>query len=180
MDSPLVNRIFRRLFAHDTCSRLRSQRPSSPLLLPQCQQRTFAITARRQRDKKYGAKPQEQESWQPRSELVVDEKVTEFKRYPVVTADELRERKERPRRVKMLMRDFIEGRISQLTHIQPKLTFHRQPIQSALWLLLQTSCHLLPRRTLRLPQDQRRTGLLPTIRPTLFRIRRQTGRKGTQ
>jgi hypothetical protein len=33
----------------------------------------------------------------------------EFQRYPMVTAMDLRGRKERPRRVKMFMRDFIEG-----------------------------------------------------------------------
>jgi hypothetical protein len=33
----------------------------------------------------------------------------EYNKYPMVTADQLRGRKERPRRVKMLTRDFIEG-----------------------------------------------------------------------
>jgi hypothetical protein len=125
MDSPLANRIFRRLFAHDTCSRLRSQCPSRSPSLPQCQPRTFSLTAHRAREKKYGVKPTEQKSWQPRSELTVDDKLSEFKRYPMVTADELREKRERPRRVKMLMRDFIEGEIAPLKYIQTHTNFKK-------------------------------------------------------
>ncbi len=33
----------------------------------------------------------------------------EYKKYPMVNCQDLRGRTERPRRVKMLMRDFIEG-----------------------------------------------------------------------
>lgn len=33
----------------------------------------------------------------------------EYQKYPMVTANQLRGRRERPRRVKMLTRDFIEG-----------------------------------------------------------------------
>jgi hypothetical protein len=48
--------------------------------------------------------------WQQRTEIFVQDMSKEFRRYPVVTADGLRGRKERPKRVKMLTRDFIEGR----------------------------------------------------------------------
>ena len=47
-------------------------------------------------------------SWQQRTDHFPLDKAEDFKRYPTVTADGLRGRKERPRRVKMLMRDFIE------------------------------------------------------------------------
>lgn len=111
MDSPLVNRIFRRLFAHDTCSRLRTSRqlpPHRARILPQYQRRTlFGVS--KDPEKKYGAKPGDQRAWQQRVELSVEGRTEEFKMYPMVTADTLRTRKTRPRRVKMLLRDFIEG-----------------------------------------------------------------------
>jgi hypothetical protein len=47
--------------------------------------------------------------WQPRSDHVPLGRMAEFERYPTVTAHSLRTRSERPRRVKMLMRDFIHG-----------------------------------------------------------------------
>lgn len=37
------------------------------------------------------------------------DKLRDYKRYPTVTSDMLRSRRERPKRVKMLSRDFIEG-----------------------------------------------------------------------
>jgi hypothetical protein len=49
-------------------------------------------------------------NWQQRSDLFSEDKLEEYNKYPMVTADQLRGRRERPRRVKMLTRDFIEGR----------------------------------------------------------------------
>ena len=46
--------------------------------------------------------------WQQRTDHFPQDKLQEFQKYPNVTADGLRGRRERPRRVKMLMRDFIE------------------------------------------------------------------------
>lgn len=48
-------------------------------------------------------------NWQQRSDIFPFDMSEEFKTYPMLTADQLRGRKERPRRVKMLTRDFIEG-----------------------------------------------------------------------
>lgn len=109
MDSPLVSQLFRQLFSHRTCSRLRS-----PLSLP------FRIAGvqRTQQWRKFssgGARlednAQRESHWQQRTDLFPLDKSKDFEKYPMVTADGLRSRKERPKRVKMLMRDFIEGSI---------------------------------------------------------------------
>ncbi len=47
--------------------------------------------------------------WQQRSNAFTKDKSEEYMKFPMVTANELRGRKDRPRRVRMLMRDFIEG-----------------------------------------------------------------------
>ncbi|KAF4589482.1 COG1565 domain protein [Ophiocordyceps camponoti-floridani] len=46
--------------------------------------------------------------WQQRTDVLPTDRGDEFAHYPYVTAKELRKRKERPRRVKMLLRDFID------------------------------------------------------------------------
>jgi hypothetical protein len=57
-------------------------------------------------------------SWQMRTEILPEDKSEEFARYPTVTAEQLKSRKERPKRVKMLMRDFIEGLLHDCTLIE--------------------------------------------------------------
>ncbi|CAK7562441.1 MAG: hypothetical protein SEPTF4163_000285 [Sporothrix epigloea] len=46
--------------------------------------------------------------WQQRTDMFPEDMSAEYAEYPMVTVQELRQRRERPRRVKMLMRDFIE------------------------------------------------------------------------
>ncbi|KIV99537.1 uncharacterized protein PV09_08838 [Verruconis gallopava] len=113
MDSPLVNRIFRRLFAHETCSRYRIYRPrninGSQASLTQA--RYFLWDAQeREQQKRYGGneKARKDNFWRARNDLLLTDHIDDYKRFPLVTADHLRPRKERPKRVKMTVRDFIE------------------------------------------------------------------------
>ncbi len=62
-------------------------------------------TVRGERPLKKGS----ESNWQQRTELFSLDMSEEYRAYPTVTANELRWRRERPRKVKMLMRDFIEG-----------------------------------------------------------------------
>ncbi len=106
MDSPLASNIFKRLLSHQTCSRLRFHPPTCGRLL-------FSALGRRyyrSSQENDGDEDSRQTSdWQMRTEIFPPDKLRDYERYPMVTSDMLRSRRERPKRVKMLARDFIEG-----------------------------------------------------------------------
>ncbi|KAI1262833.1 S-adenosyl-L-methionine-dependent methyltransferase [Xylariaceae sp. FL1019] len=114
MDSPIVTQVFRQLFRHPACQSRRNSTALTACLhhrrRPQQhhqQRRGFAT----RRDATRGEKPIEKNNeanWQQRTELFSVDKTDEYKKYPTVSANDLRSRRDRPRRVKMLMRDFIE------------------------------------------------------------------------
>ncbi|KAI9882775.1 MAG: autophagy protein 6 [Watsoniomyces obsoletus] len=103
-----VNSIFRQLFHRRAWHCLRG--PSSlssfrrPARFPPIQQRRHIFTD--------DDDPSQRESdWQQRTSFLPQlqkDHSEEFKHYPMVTAEQLRRQKERPRRVKMLLRDFID------------------------------------------------------------------------
>ena len=99
MDSPVLNQLFRQLFRHPACQSL--QWSSSSVSR---QTRTFLT--RRTPTKR---KPQDDGMlWTKRGDTPKDID-KEYWSYPLVTAKELRNRRERPRQVKMLTREFIDG-----------------------------------------------------------------------
>ena len=110
MDSPVIANILRQLScrrAHG-CTQASSS-PSRRLLVSDIQRpqrRSFLGLGGPD-----GFRTQDAE-WQQRSEFLPQfqkDRSEEYRRYPMVTADQLRRRKEPPKRVKMLVRDFIEG-----------------------------------------------------------------------
>ncbi|KAF2146888.1 uncharacterized protein K452DRAFT_304799 [Aplosporella prunicola CBS 121167] len=89
MDSPVVTQLFRQLFSHRASH---------------CLRRTAIPTRRGLATKRTSGETK----WQQRTDAFPEEREAEFNKYPTVTAEQLRGRRERPRRVKMLLRDFIE------------------------------------------------------------------------
>ena len=102
-----MSKVLQTLFSHQRCSRLRYSyaRSKIPCI------RSLSISRPAYKPKPIAENdPANAESlWQPRIELVSVDKGAEYQRYEAVTANDLRGRVRRPRRVRMLMRDFIEG-----------------------------------------------------------------------
>lgn len=117
MDFISVASVFRRLLSHRTCSRRRFYK-TMPIRIAFAPARTY------QKGSDRANRPttsQATDIWQQRSDLMPLDKAQEFAKYPMVNANILRPRQDRPRRVKMLTRDFVEG-MSPLCSPIPVLT----------------------------------------------------------
>lgn len=116
MDSPAVNRLFRQLAGHRFCQKHSGSLTAWPSTQPQQQldhwqtARGVSTTSSRQAARRpvTPVKTSVESPWQQRTDYFPADRSEEFRRYPMVTADQMRTRRERPRRVRMLMRDFIE------------------------------------------------------------------------
>ncbi|KAJ5232476.1 hypothetical protein N7468_005432 [Penicillium chermesinum] len=97
MDSPVLNRLFQRIFRHPTCQSFR--RYPSPI-----SQQTRSFLTRRSANRKSQA---DSSLWRKRGHAPKDIS-KEYETYPTVTAKDLRSRRERPRKVKMLTREFVD------------------------------------------------------------------------
>lgn len=105
MDSPVLNQLFRQLFRHPACQSLRSPPSSHPFRLSRSQQQCRSFLTRRSDKRK---NKDDGMHWTRRGDYPknIDK---ELETYPMVTAKELRLAHNRPRRVQMLTREFIDG-----------------------------------------------------------------------
>ncbi|KKA26223.1 hypothetical protein TD95_000036 [Thielaviopsis punctulata] len=121
MDSPLMARLFRELFRRPACQfhgrpplALASSRPVVDALSPHVAgcggtpQQTRAYAVHRPGGGVRDGMSNSESKWQQRTDIFPDDRAAEFDTYAMVTAEDLRTRKTRPRKVKMLMRDFID------------------------------------------------------------------------
>ncbi|KAL0935292.1 uncharacterized protein CTRU02_209883 [Colletotrichum truncatum] len=117
MDSPLVTRLFRELFRRPACQSRRhctaAATASLPVLRPHSHHHTHLAVAPQRRH--YAVKTTHEKGertneskWQQRSSIFPSDRSEEFSAYPTLTSSDLAARATRPRKVKMLTRDFIE------------------------------------------------------------------------
>ncbi|OBT77220.1 hypothetical protein VF21_04102 [Pseudogymnoascus sp. 05NY08] len=108
MDSPVVTQLFRQLFRHRACEAVR-RHSTLPLRLGHQarggQGKTWT-PGRRAVSSSEGSNSES--NWQQRTDIMPQNMSHEFSKYPMVTSEQLKARRERPTRVKMLTRDFIE------------------------------------------------------------------------
>jgi hypothetical protein len=104
MDSPVVSQIFRQLFTSPARCCLRHYTPVSlsTHTTSFSQRRTYAL---RRPEKEPGGSSR----WQQRIDAFPKNMSKQLKEYPRVIATDLKHRTQRPRRVRMLTRDFIDG-----------------------------------------------------------------------
>jgi hypothetical protein len=115
MDSPIVAQLFRQLFAHRPCR----SHAALPFRIQNGRQRQIrCFSSQRPRATE---KSRSESNWQQRTDIFPHDMSEEYAKYPMVTAEQLRGRRERPRRVKMLTRDFIEGMQKQRNFHYAKL-----------------------------------------------------------
>ncbi|TWU75346.1 hypothetical protein ED733_006973 [Metarhizium rileyi] len=110
MDSPFMAQLFRRLFQHRPTGCQARAHHLRHGLAPAANsrhrhQQTSPYATRASRDR--GMKSNESR-WQQRTNLLPEDRREEFAQYPYISMAELQRRKERPRKVKMLLRDFID------------------------------------------------------------------------
>lgn len=124
MDSPIVAQLFRQFFRHRPCQKACWQ--SRQRLDAVRHRRSYysirsgrgcndtstqppSTSYRRLMSSKGRPKTTNESDWQQRSDVLPLDMSAEYQTYAIVTAQELRGRRERPKRVRMLTRDFIEG-----------------------------------------------------------------------
>ncbi|KAG8527103.1 uncharacterized protein KY384_008532 [Bacidia gigantensis] len=105
MDSVPLSKIFRRLLSHQTCSKLRYHDPTPRKLNTIYYGRRYYRKSRG--DEEY-REDKQLSNWQQRTEILPPDKLQEYQKAPMVNANGLRSRRERPKGVKMLTRDFID------------------------------------------------------------------------
>ena len=115
MDSPQVAQLFRQLFRHRPRGCLQNLRhgafTSSHGVCTADQSRSYATHPRASKDR--GMKTNESR-WQQRTNLFPADRTKEFNQYPELSMQDLKARRERPQKCKMLMRDFIDGGLPAL------------------------------------------------------------------
>ncbi len=135
MDSPIVTQLFRQLFRHRPRG-CQGHLPTTTTLrngLSQSNRRSAAAAGSNNHHYYNGrgyatrasidrGMKKNESRWQQRTHILPEDRSEEFAKYPYISMQELKQRTERPRKVKMLLRDFIEGMArsqSQLTVCEP-------------------------------------------------------------
>ncbi|KAH8689084.1 S-adenosyl-L-methionine-dependent methyltransferase [Talaromyces proteolyticus] len=114
MDSPVVTQLFRQLFRHPACQSTRFATLRRPVItghnrsaLERQQRRPFLTKKDNNHNNAKKSNTENEPMWTKRGDYPrdIDQQLRTF---PLVTAKELRSRRERPRQVKMLTREFID------------------------------------------------------------------------